>query len=117
MGVHIRVQDPRSTYRVKNIEPIHLTHVPEFRFYQTDNTAPLLHERVNKIISNKQIRATYPWFIGHEISYIHIHMYNVVRDSGLARTDRSKAWQTLRRHDRTVVKFSAKLSLTVPKLQ
>lgn len=99
--MYIRVQDPRSTYRVKNIEPIHLTRVPEFRFYQTDNTAPLLHERVNKIISNKQIRATFLWFIGHEISHIHIDMYNVVRDSGLARTDRSKAWQTLRRHDRT----------------
>lgn len=47
VGVYICVQDPRSTYRLKNIE-VHLTRVPEFRFYQTDNTTPLLYRHGRK---------------------------------------------------------------------
>lgn len=95
MGVYICVQDPRSTYRLKNIE-VHLTRVPEFRFYQTDNTTPLLYRhggKKKKIINNKQICATFLYdcsFTGHETLYTILY-----RNSGLARIDSFKVWQTL----------------------
>lgn len=93
--MYICVQDPRSTYRLKNIE-VHLTRVPEFRFYQTDNTTPLLYRhggKKKKIINNKQICATFLYdcsFTGHETLYTILY-----RNSGLARIDSFKVWQTL----------------------
>lgn len=50
VGVYRRVQNPRSTYGVKNIECT--LRVPEFRFYQTDNV-PSLHENINKPVNNE----------------------------------------------------------------